>query len=129
MAPRPLNSQNTGKTVGSRSGLRPWKKGQSGNPGGRPKLPPEFKAAIDALVIPSVETLQRAIYGKDLDLAVRAANIVLNRKYGIPKQTIESTGATTMVVPEAIAKRMGISTDPADYAKDASPEGHDPAKE
>lgn len=37
--------------------LTPWKKGQSGNPGGRPKLPPELRA-IKAL---SVEEINRLV--------------------------------------------------------------------
>lgn len=48
---RNMSTQNSGKNSGRRGrieNLKPWRKGQSGNPGGRPKrdLPAEIAAAI-----------------------------------------------------------------------------------
>jgi len=84
-------------------------------------LPAEFKAALDALMPASLEAIARAIHGKNPDLALRAANIVLNRKYGIPKQTIEQTGdPTILIVTDAIKARMDEAS--ARHAEEQRPE-------
>jgi len=88
---RSKDAQNSRRTVRDIPG-RPFKKGQLGNPGGRPKLPSESKAALRAMLPESLEALRNAINGKDLDTAVRAVNIVFNHLYGMLRQTVEPYG-------------------------------------
>ena len=73
-----------------------FKKGQSGNPSGRPKLKPEEKDALQAirdLAPNAAEVVAELLNNKQVSPAVRlnAANMVLERAYGKPdaKITIE----------------------------------------
>src|SRR5262245_17195229 len=79
---------------------KPFQKGQSGNPGGRPKEIAEVKelarqhmpAAIDALVSIMNNT-------KAADAArVSAANALLDRGYGKPPQHLTGESGTSYVV-------------------------------
>jgi hypothetical protein len=68
--------------------------GQKGNPGGRPKLPEELKlafrrAAPDALAV--LERVMRSSKARPGD-RIRAAEVILNRGYGTPTQSVELTG-------------------------------------
>lgn len=97
--------QNRRKT-GGRSRSTQFQPGQSGNPGGRPKLPLELKAALKTMLPESLEAMRNAINGRNLYTAVRAVNGVFNRLYGMPKQTIEQTGEPSLLVmPESVYKR------------------------
>lgn len=71
---------------------RPFRKGQSGNPSGRAKTPPEFLAQARAS---APEALQVAITlmrdeAADPKLRLQAAALVLDRAYGKAPQQIES---------------------------------------
>lgn len=76
-----------------------WRPGQSGNPGGRPRLPAEVRelirvhtpAAIDALV--KIMRDAKAAPGA----RVAAANAILDRAWGKPAQTIETSGGLGLV--------------------------------
>ena len=65
------------------SGMKPWKPGQSGNPGGRKPIPEEVKEALQAATPAAVATLVEIMtQGKSEDTRVKAANIILERVYG-----------------------------------------------
>jgi len=77
--------------------LKPFKKGESGNPDGRPKLPDlrevmaemlseekDGKSALQAIV---ARLRQLATAGN-----IKAAEVLLSRGYGLPKQNIEHSG-------------------------------------
>ena len=49
-----MASENTDRSNGN---LRPWKKGQSGNPGGRKKMPEDAKAMLKAATPAAVKLL------------------------------------------------------------------------
>jgi hypothetical protein len=70
------------------------KPGQSGNPNGRPhKLPEIDKLMADLLGQGDrAEKLLKAIYEKAQRGDTRAAEILLNRGYGKPKESIEHSG-------------------------------------
>jgi hypothetical protein len=69
---------------------RPFVKGQSGNPGGRPKMPEELKEAMRGLADKAIRVLSEAMDDDDRRVRVMAANAVLDRAYGKPAQTLNA---------------------------------------
>jgi len=78
-----------------------FKKGQTGNPNGRPRKLPELdKLLADVLGeekdgITAGEAILKALRAKASKGDVRAAEVLLDRAYGKPKQTSETTLKTT----------------------------------
>jgi hypothetical protein len=78
-----------------------FKKGQSGNPNGRPKKLPELdKLLADVLGeekdgVSAGEAILRALRAKATKGDVRAAEVLLDRAYGKAKQHIENNITTT----------------------------------
>ena len=78
-----------------------FKKGQSGNPNGRPRKLPELdKLLADVLGeekdgITAGEAILKAIRAKAAKGDVRAAELLLDRAYGKPKQSIDNNITTT----------------------------------
>jgi hypothetical protein len=74
-----------------------WKKGQSGNPNGRPrKLPNLNELLADVLGdekdgVTAAEAILKAIRSKAVKGDIRAAEVLLDRGYGKPKQQIEAS--------------------------------------
>jgi hypothetical protein len=72
-----------------------WKKGHSGNPKGRPKLP-NLKDIIAAVLADekngttAAEAILMAMRGKAIKGDVKAAQLLLDRAYGQAKQHISS---------------------------------------
>ena len=66
----------------------PFKKGQSGNPGGRPKQEKLVVEAARAAGNRCVEVLRELIEHDDPKVRMAAADHLLNRGFGKPKQTI-----------------------------------------
>jgi hypothetical protein len=77
-----------------------WKKGESGNPNGRPRKLPELdKILADVLGeekdgITAASVILKAIRAKAAKGDVRAAELLLDRAYGRPKQTLDTTFKT-----------------------------------
>ena len=73
-----------------------WKKGESGNPNGRPRKLPELdKLLADVLGeekdgVTAGEIILKAIRAKAAKGDVRAAELLLDRAYGKPKQSIDN---------------------------------------
>ena len=59
-----------------------WKKGQSGNPGGRPKGNPEVKALAKAGSVKAIKRLIELIDSSDGRIAISASTVVLDRAWG-----------------------------------------------
>ena len=77
------------------SGLIPFKKGESGNPKGRPKLPDLREVMAEILgEEKNGDTALKVIVAKLRELAakgnIKAAEVLLARGYGLPKQVVES---------------------------------------
>src|SRR6478672_6013047 len=87
---------------------KPFKKGQSGNPGGRPKVVAEVKELAREHTAEAIETLVSIMTNPKSAPAARvsAANSLLDRGYGKPPQHITGDVAASYVarLPEP-AKR------------------------
>jgi len=89
---------------------KPFKKGQSGNPNGRPrKLPALDKLMADVLGeekdgITAGEAILKALRAKATKGDVRAAEVLLDRAYGKPKQTHDTiiTSSEPLVIIRTI---------------------------
>jgi hypothetical protein len=80
---------------------KPFQKGKSGNPGGRPKVVAEVKELARAHTGQAIETLVSIMTNpKSVPAArVSAANSLLDRGYGKPPQHITGEGGPSYVVP------------------------------
>lgn len=89
-----------GKLRGAEDG-RPFVKGQSGNPNGRPKKLPEIDALLADVLGGDPEDPEKISEAKQVLLAmlkaakegnVQAQTSILDRAYGKPKQALEHSG-------------------------------------
>ena len=78
---------------------KPFKKGQSGNPGGRPKVVAEVKELAREHTAEAIQTLVSIMSDPKSAPAARvsAANALLDRGYGKPPQHITGEVATSYV--------------------------------
>jgi hypothetical protein len=65
---------------------RPFTKGQSGNPGGRPKHDLEVKQLAREYTAEAIERLATWMRGKNATASVAAAQAILDRGWGKPAQ-------------------------------------------
>lgn len=79
-------TSKTGKVVG-----KPFQKGQSGNPTGRPKIVEEIRTMARAHGAEAFKKVLELLRSEDERVAFAAAQEVLNRGYGKPTQTIDMT--------------------------------------
>jgi len=93
-----------------------FKKGTSGNPKGRPKMP-DIKDALAKVLSDEQEggTTLEVILKKQGDIAregdTKAAEFLMNRGYGKPKQSIEQTVTSTSVIRLPQKKPVGDAVD------------------
>lgn len=89
----------------NKANLKPFQKGddERRNKDGRPKKLPELDELIaDVLGDESsgesaAKQILTALYKKAVKGDIRAAEVLLNRGYGLPKQTVHNTGSMTVV--------------------------------
>jgi hypothetical protein len=86
---------------------KPFAKGKSGNPGGRPKLNPEQKDALEAikaLAPNAADVIAELLNNKNASAAVRleAASMIIERVYGKPDAKV------TIVKPDYTALRSAF---------------------
>ena len=79
-----------------------WKPGQSGNPGGRPKVAAEIQAVARDHGREAIERLVALMHSKNESVAVRAAEALLDRGYGRPIQGMEMIEKEKAPVPTRI---------------------------
>ena len=81
-----------------------WKKGQSGNPKGRPKSMPDLKEALMTVLgqikddTNALEAMLTVLRSKALKGDTKAAEILLDRAYGKPKQETDVMATFTQVI-------------------------------
>jgi len=85
-----MTAQNHGKTAKpkGRARGRPFGPNNRGNPGGRPKIPEDIKKGFRERTKAALEALDRAMLEGGA-VAVRAAEVILDRAWGKPRQEIE----------------------------------------
>jgi hypothetical protein len=81
---------------------KPFQKGQSGNPGGRPKVVAEVRELARKHTSKAVETLVSIMTNTKAEPAARvsAANSLLDRGYGKPPQHISGDPQYVVRLPE-----------------------------
>ena len=103
-------TESTPKAVPSKDYL--WKPGQSGNPGGRPKVVGEIRDLARLHTVTAMETLITVMTSAEAPPAARvaAAAHMLDRGYGKPTQNINSVvrQAQKMTDDELFAFLTGI---------------------
>lgn len=107
-----------------RKNLRPFEKGRSGNPGGRPKIPPDLVEIAKGKSKQALGVLVSIMQDKSVSPSVRvqAAEAILNRGYGKPSQYLdiqakqENNGpsGTVIILPEK--RRVEPDMDPVEAA-------------
>lgn len=81
-----------------------WKKGESGNPKGRPPKLPDLKELLCKVLgeekhdITAAEAILRSLLSRAVKGDVRAAEVLLERGYGKVLQSLGITGEITQVV-------------------------------
>lgn len=82
---------------------RPFKPGQSGNPGGRPRVLTEFRLAAREYSTQALEILRSIMCGKRASASARvqAARELLNRAWGLPQQELVIEGVMAHVAAPA----------------------------
>ena len=85
-----LAAANSGKNKGAEN-LRPFKKGQSGNPKGRPKIPDDIREMLKGATPSACKLLCDTINDENakIDLRIKCSEIVLDRVFGKPQQAVE----------------------------------------
>lgn len=71
----------------------PFVKGQSGNPGGRVKMPEEIREMFRAKGTDAIDVVTKHLAHDDARIALQAAQIILERAYGKVPQAIEGGDA------------------------------------
>lgn len=77
------------------AGLKPFKKGETGNPNGRPKKLPDLDVLMAEVLgeekngKSAAQAILAALRVKAAKGDIRAAEVLLNRGYGLPKQKVE----------------------------------------
>lgn len=107
----------------------PFKKGQSGNPGGRPKEAPEVKELARSHTARAIERLAYWLDSDNAKASVAAALALLDRAWGRPTQAVEMTGkdggpiATAEVSDIEVARWLAFTFEKARQEKRGATEG------
>lgn len=109
-------SQGAATSKRKRGPGKPFQKGASGNPKGRKPVPPEVKAILSAACPRAAERLVELIEDPDPSVALKAAQVVIERIHGKPVQALEHSGADGVPISIVINR----------VVKQPTPSGSDP---
>jgi len=86
-------AQNSGRTAGKKphNPGRPFQPGQSGNPGGRPKILAEVREAARDHTTDAIKVFVGCLEDTNPYVRMAAANFLLDRGWGKPTQTIDGS--------------------------------------
>jgi hypothetical protein len=93
-----------------------WQPGQSGNPKGRPSIKGEVETLARTYTVEAIETLADLMRNAAFDnVRMAAANALLNRGWGLPRQAIDGSLAIAPAPPKPI-ERMSLAELEAELA-------------
>ncbi|GEO18235.1 DUF5681 domain-containing protein [Microvirga aerophila] len=93
-----------------------WQPGQSGNPKGRPSIKGEVETLARTYTVEALETLANLMRnGASDNVRMAAANALLNRGWGLPRQAIDGSLAIAPAPPKPI-ERMSLAEVEAELA-------------
>jgi hypothetical protein len=97
------------KSRGKHLAAHMFKKGQSGNPGGKPRVLKNVQDLARQYTVPAIEALAEIIRNKKAPPAARvaAANAILDRGYGRPAQSLEVSGGQVLQIITGIMRAPG----------------------
>jgi hypothetical protein len=95
-----------------------FQKGQSGNPGGRPKVLGQVQELARQYTAEALETLRDIMRDKKAPPAARAlaSNSILDRAYGRPPQTVNANVTSRPVRDMSDAELLAIAASEAEEA-------------
>src|SRR5258708_4202300 len=99
-------------TTGSKPRSKPpqlWKKGQSGNPGGRPRLEGEIRRLAQSHGKRAIRRLAQLLKSENERVAVTAAQILLDRGFGKAPQALTGPDGGPLI-PTGLL--LGITSEP-----------------
>jgi Family of unknown function (DUF5681) len=93
-----------------------WQPGQSGNPKGRPSIKGEVETLARTYTVEALETLADLMRnGVSDNVRMAAANALLNRGWGLPRQAIDGSLAIAPA-PSKPIERMSLAEVEAELA-------------
>jgi len=93
------NSQPSAKK--QRGSGKPFAKGRSGNPGGRPKLESDIRELAQRQGPVAFQRLVDLLQADNERVVVMAAQAILDRAYGKPRQSLDVAGSFEVLWPLA----------------------------
>ena len=116
----PVSAASAGSAASGASGATDpyptrFKKGQSGNPNGRPKLTDEQKNALETIksLAPKAAAVMKEILDSktaSLYAKIQVITLILNRTYGLPESSVKVTN-TQQTMEASIACIQGLFQD------------------
>lgn len=100
----------------------PFKKGQSGNPGGRPKMPEDLKKAMQSMAAEALDVLKASLRSDDERMRLEAVKILFDRGYGKPTQAVDLTTRADAAGEHLAALKATMSARQAIPSDDDKPE-------
>lgn len=82
------------KTSGTGDDMAKFKKGESGNPGGRPKMSDEARQAFEDMEPEALAELRKLLKSKSEPVRLDAIEVVLERRLGKVVQQTDNTHST-----------------------------------
>jgi hypothetical protein len=99
--------KSTGRIRGRVENLKPWRKGVSGNPKGRPSHRSIFEAALGSRIVKSVDELVEVLVARALEGDARMMVALLDRLVPrIDRHEIDAESAPTKIVLEFARPRV-----------------------